>query len=47
MARYLLKLGFRIVDIKPQKENPHRTVFVFEDDGDGRLKEAMREFKPR
>lgn len=41
LARCLLRLGYRIIDIKPNKYNPHRTVFVFKDcDG---LKEAIRE----
>ncbi len=30
LARHLLKQGYRIVDIKPRKENPQSTVFVFE-----------------
>lgn len=29
MARYLLRQGFVITDIKPQKENPDRSIFVF------------------
>ncbi len=29
-ARKLLKMGFPIVDIKAKKDNPERTVFVFE-----------------
>lgn len=28
-ARYLLKKGHTIIDIKPKKENPVETVFVF------------------
>lgn len=33
LARYLLRQGHRIVDIKPVKEDPKRTNFIFEDDG--------------
>ena len=40
LARYLLKQGYKIIDIKPNKDNPDRTVFVFKDcDG---LKELIR-----
>jgi hypothetical protein len=45
MARYLVKQGFRIVDIKPQKENPDRTVFVFENSDE--LKTAMSEYNQK
>lgn len=42
LARYLLKQRYQIVDIKPNKDNPERTVFIFADcDG---LKESIREF---
>lgn len=42
LARYLLKRGYQIVDIKPNKDNPDRTVFIFIDcDG---LKESIKEF---
>lgn len=30
VARSFLKKGFKIVDIKPSKDNPDKTVFVFE-----------------
>ena len=30
LARKLIKMGFKIVDIKPHKEDHKRTVFVFE-----------------
>lgn len=30
VARKLLKMGNTIVDIKPMKENPDKTIFVFE-----------------
>ncbi len=29
LARYLLKKGYQIIDIKPKRENPQSTVFVF------------------
>lgn len=31
IARALLKRGHKIVDIKPLRDNPERTVFVFAD----------------
>lgn len=31
VARYLLKLGNPIYDIKPDKKNKDRTIFVFEE----------------
>ena len=31
VARRLIKDGFPVVDIKPHKNDPKRTVFVFED----------------
>lgn len=41
LARCLLRLGYQIIDIKPNKNNPNRTVFIFKDcEG---LKEAIRE----
>jgi hypothetical protein len=30
LARALIKHGFRVIDIKPDKLEPLRTVFVFE-----------------
>lgn len=30
LARHLLKKNYRIVDIKPLKEDPKRTIFIFE-----------------
>lgn len=30
IARNLLKKGISIVDIKPFKENPEKTIFIFE-----------------
>lgn len=32
MTRALLRKGFQIVDVKPNKYYPERTVFVFKDD---------------
>lgn len=29
IARHLLKSGFPIMDIKADKENPNKTIFVF------------------
>jgi hypothetical protein len=29
VARHLLKLGYNIIDIKPDKFNPDRTLFIF------------------
>ena len=30
-ARYLLKLGNQIYDIKPDKKNINKTIFIFEE----------------
>lgn len=30
LARYLLRKGFKIVDIKPMNTDPKRSVFIFE-----------------
>ena len=30
IARKLIQLGNKVIDIKPQKENPNKTTFVFE-----------------
>jgi hypothetical protein len=43
LARHLLKLGYQIIDIKPNKDNPDRTVFIFKDNPE--LKKIIREFK--
>ena len=32
-ARKLLRMGYKIIDIKPLKENPQSSVFVFEVSG--------------
>ena len=39
VARNLLRMGNRIVDIKPDKNNKDKTIFVFEDTN--KLKEDM------
>lgn len=31
VARYLLKLGNPIIDIKPDKNNNDKTIFIFEE----------------
>jgi len=31
VARGLLRLGYKIIDVKPNKNNPERTVFIFQD----------------
>lgn len=36
IARKLLHLGYRIIDVKEKKENPEATLFVFEVTGDFR-----------
>jgi len=41
LARQLLKLGFTIVDIKPDKYDPARTVFAFREEGN--IRELMME----
>lgn len=32
LARWLLKLDYRIIDIKPNRDDNRKTVFIFEDD---------------
>lgn len=32
IARSLLKKGYKIIDIKPTKENPDKTIFIFRND---------------
>ena len=34
VARKLLKMGYRIIDIKPKKEDVKSTLFVFAVEGD-------------
>lgn len=43
MARYLVKNSFRITDLKPHKDNPLQTVFVFENSEE--LHQAMKDFQ--
>jgi len=43
MAKHLLKQGFKIIDLKPLRDDPKRTVFIF-DDTEGKIGEAMRNF---
>ena len=43
MAKYLLKQGFNIIDIKPLRDDPKRSVFVF-DDSRGTIGEAMKNY---
>jgi hypothetical protein len=43
IARYLLKRGFPIKDIKPDKKDENKTVFIFKyDDG---LFKAIQDYK--
>jgi len=43
MAKYLLKQGFRIIDLKPLRDDHKRTVFVF-DDTEGKIGNAMQNY---
>lgn len=47
VARELLKDGFTLIDIKPDKNDPDgkRSVFVFKNDEN--LSEKMKEFKEK
>lgn len=42
LARRLLKEGYKIVDIKPDKNNHDRTVFIFKNENG--LQDKIREF---
>ena len=42
LARFLLKQGYQIIDIKANKDNLDRTVFIFTDCNE--MKESIREF---
>lgn len=33
VARHLLKLGYKLLDIRPKRENRNETVFVFANEG--------------
>lgn len=46
MAKYLLRQGFNIIDLKPQRDDPRRTVFIF-DDSEGKIGEVMKNYKPK
>lgn len=43
IARHLLKLGYQIIDIKAQKEDANKTVFVFKNQ-DG-LEEILKTYQ--
>lgn len=49
VARALIRRGFIVIDIKPNKENPAATVFVFEEtDGfNAALEEILNEYANR
>ena len=40
VARFLLRKGNSIFDIKPNKDNPQKTIFIFEETE--KLKEDMK-----
>lgn len=42
LARFLLKQGFTMIDLKPDKTKAHDSIYVFRND-EG-LQEAMTEF---
>ena len=44
MAKYLLKQGFNIIDLKPLRDDPKRTVFIF-DDNEGKIGDVMRGYR--
>lgn len=43
LARILLREGYTIVDVKPQKENRERTLFVFKNESG--LQERINDFR--
>ena len=49
IARKLLKQGFVVIDIKPNRENTDKSVFVFEntEEFQNALTEVMDEFKSK
>lgn len=49
MARKLLKHGFVVIDIKPNRENTDKTIFVFEntDEFKAALEKLMDELKAK
>ena len=49
IARKLLKKGFVVIDIKPNKSNPDKSVFIFENTEDFKvaLEEVTTELKSK
>lgn len=49
MARKLLKQGFVVIDIKPNRENTDKTIFVFDntDEFKAALEKLMDELKAK
>lgn len=49
VAREFVRRGFKIIDIKPNKENRDKTVFVFEETNDfnAALEEILNEYSER
>ena len=49
VARKLLKKGFFVIDIKPNKSNPDKSVFIFDNTDDFKvaLDEATAEVKAK
>jgi translation initiation factor 1 (eIF-1/SUI1) len=49
MARKLLKQGFVVIDIKPNRENTEKTIFVFENTDEFKvaLEKLMDELKAK
>jgi translation initiation factor 1 (eIF-1/SUI1) len=49
MARKLLKQGFVVIDIKPNRENTDKTIFVFENTDEFKvaLEKLMDELKAK
>jgi len=43
LARKLIKEGFKLLDVKPNKINPDRTVFIFEYSAE--LRSILQEYK--
>ena len=49
MARTLLKRGFKVIDIKPNRANPIASIFVFENTDEFQIAfaEVMEEMKKK
>ena len=49
IARKLLKMGYVVIDIKPNRENTEKTIFVFEntDEFKNTLSQVMDEMKTK